>query len=91
MPCIGGCHAAQKGPYASKSALWQELCQAHGMTKVQSIAVKNLADALQMEPAAMVFTRPEVWETDRLPAELAGESKLYANLRETLFENASVA
>jgi hypothetical protein len=48
----------------SPSELWAELCRVHHLDKTDSAALRELAEARALEPAASVFVRADLWQLE---------------------------
>jgi hypothetical protein len=50
--------------------LWAELCRVHRLDKIESQALRELAEARGMEPTASVFVRADLWQLDQDAAKI---------------------
>lgn len=69
----------------SPSELWAELCRVHQLDKIQSGALRELAEARAMEPVASVFVRADLWQLEEDSAELKHLRPQLQRLQEQLF------
>jgi len=65
--------------------LFRELSLVHQLDRGSQKLLWQLADALQVAQPAAVFLQPELFDPQKLPAQLRGEAERLAELRERLF------
>ncbi|MEM7516704.1 MAG: hypothetical protein AAF368_07250 [Planctomycetota bacterium] len=62
--------------------MFRELCGAHGLNRSQRTLLRRLAEAAELDHAATLFVREELFDSQRLPAEadalLELKQKLFA-------------
>lgn len=54
----------------SQSELWAELCRVHRLDKTDATALRELAEARKLEPAASLFVRADLWKLEHDTAEI---------------------
>lgn len=69
----------------SPTELWAELCRVHRLDKTDSLALRELAEARELEPAATVFVRADLWQLERDSAEIRHLRPQLQRLQEVLF------
>lgn len=54
----------------SPNELWAELCRVHRLEKADAQALRELAEVRQLEPAASLFVRADLWQLESDSPEL---------------------
>jgi hypothetical protein len=69
----------------SPSELWAELCRVHQLDKADSTALRELAEARALQPAASVFVREDLWQLERNTPEINHLRPQLQRLQSVLF------
>ncbi len=72
----------------SPSELWAELCRVHHLDKTDSMALRELAEARALAPAASVFVRADLWQLERDTPEIRHLRPQLQRLQGLLFAGA---
>lgn len=69
----------------SPTELWAELCRVHQLDKTDSVALRELAEARAIVPAAGIFVRADLWKLDLDTAEIRHLRPQLQRLQSLLF------
>ena len=73
------------GVHHSPSELWAELCRVHRLEKPDVLALRELAEVRQLEPAASLFVRADLWQLEQDTVEIRHLQPQLQRLQGVLF------
>lgn len=75
----------QAKAYHDVPGLFKELSQAHGLSKLETMAVKELADARGISPATNIFLHEKAWSISGDETSLQNYRTLLLNVKKRVF------
>lgn len=81
----------ERRQYHSPLGLFQELCDAHRLSRRQRTVLKSLMLAQRLDQPASMFLRPELFWPPHVPAALAGRQRELVQLHGQIFSRAKDA
>lgn len=73
------------GAHHSPSELWAELCRVQRLDKADVLALRELAAVRQIEPAASLFVRADLWQLEQDTADIRHLQPQLERLQRVLF------